>query len=122
MATDNAQLVPLGMLTFELRPPIVLADTPCGTRWIVEVESGRIEGDRLQGRIDKSHANADWFVVGPDQTGSVDARVLAETDDGASVFIEYKGRVDLSVPNAPIYIAPRFETGDDRYRWLNRVQ
>ena len=23
---------------------------------------------------------------------------------------------------APVYIAPRFDTGDDRYRWLNGVQ
>ena len=48
--------------------------------------------------------------------------MLAETHDGASVFLQYNGRVDLSVPNAPIYIAPRFETGDERYRWLNHVQ
>jgi hypothetical protein len=24
--------------------------------------------------------------------------------------------------DAPVYTAPRFETGDERYAWLNRVQ
>jgi Protein of unknown function (DUF3237) len=50
-------------------------------------------------------------------------RALVETDDGALVFIQYNGRVDVSRRGAaPVYSAPRFETGDDRYRWLNRVQ
>src|SRR5438552_13979312 len=118
----QVDLVPLGTLAFDLRPPIVLDNTPCGMRWIVEVESGRIDGERVRASINKEHASADWFAVGPDQTGTVDARILAETDDGASVFIQYHGRVDLSSPGAPIYIAPRFETGDDRYRWLNCIQ
>jgi hypothetical protein len=25
-------------------------------------------------------------------------------------------------PGAPVYTTPRFDTGDDRYRWLNRLQ
>lgn len=50
-------------------------------------------------------------------------RALVETHDGALVFIQYNGRVDVSRRDAaPVYSAPRFETGDDRYRWLNRVQ
>ena len=119
---SDLELVSLATLTFELRAPIVLNNTPCGLRWVVEVESGRIEGERVSARIDKAHANADWFTIGPDQTGTVDARILADTDDGATLFLQYHGRVDLSSAGAPIYIAPRFETGDDRYRWLNAVQ
>jgi hypothetical protein len=118
----EAELVPLATLTFELRAPIVLDPTPSGVRWIVEVESGRIDGKRLRADIDATHANADWFTVGPDQAGTVDARVLAETDDGAAVFLQYHGRVDLSSAGAPIYIAPRFETGAEQYRWLNTIQ
>lgn len=57
--------------------------------------------------------------MGPDGTGTVDVRVLVETADGALVFVQYQGRVDLSAGmGAPIYIAPRFETSDPRYAWL----
>jgi hypothetical protein len=115
------ELVPLGTMIAELRAPLVLSGMPGGARWIFEVESGRIEGDRLRGAL-KGTANADWLTIGPDGTGAVDVRALVETHDGALVFIQYDGRVDLSRgPGPPIFIAPRFETGDERYQWLNRI-
>ena len=124
--TDDApaplQLVPLGQLVIELSAPLVLDGTPVGSRWIFEVESGRLEGDRLRGTV-KGSANADWLLIGADGTGALDVRALLETDDGALVFVQYTGRVDLSSgPGAPTYATPRFETGDERYAWLNKVQ
>ena len=46
-----------------------------------------------------------------------------KTDDGATIFVQYHGRSDASrgLP-ATVYVAPRFETSDERYVWLNRVQ
>lgn len=122
MTDSPLTLRSLAVLAFELRPPIVLNETPAGQRWIVEVGSGSLSGERLRATVRAEHANADWFTIGPDKTGSVDARILAETDDGAVLFLHYQGRVDLSVPDAPIYITPRFEVSDERYRWLNKVQ
>ena len=63
-------------------------------------------------------ANADWCTIGPDGTGSLDVRALMETHDGGLVFVQYTGRTDFST----MYSTPRFETGDDRYRWLNQIQ
>jgi hypothetical protein len=117
----TAELIPLATMTLEVRPPVVFDPTPAGGRWIVEAEAGRIEGDRIQAGI-KGNANADWFVVGPGQVGTVDARLLAETTDGALVLLQYNGRVDLSAGPGPIYIAPRFDTADERYDWLNKLQ
>ena len=56
--------------------------------------------------------------------GTLDVRICFETEDGAVIFAEYCGRTDVSRgPGAsPIYVAPRFETGDPRYAWLNVVQ
>jgi hypothetical protein len=118
--TATIELVPLGRIVFELSDPLVLADTPAGTRMIFEVESGRFEGERIQASA-KGKANADWFLVGPEGTGTLDVRCLLETDDGALVLVQYHGRVDLSDPGTT-YSAPRFETGDERYHWLNRIQ
>jgi Protein of unknown function (DUF3237) len=54
----------------------------------------------------------------------LDVRFSAETDDGALIYVQYNGRTDVSQGpgTAPIYVAPRFETGDERYAWLNRIQ
>jgi hypothetical protein len=64
-------------------------------------------------------------LVGPEGTGTVDVRVTLRTDDDAAIFVQYQGRVDLSRGfQFPLtaYVAPRFETGDERYTWLNRIQ
>lgn len=115
------ELLPLATMVAELREPKVLPKTPAGTRMIYEVESGAITGDRFSGKL-ATTAAADWLLAGPDSTGTLDVRSLVETDDGALVFIAYNGRVDLSVAGAPLYATPRFETGDPRYGWLNKIQ
>jgi hypothetical protein len=115
------ELVPLGTMVGILRSPFVLADTPAGTRMVFELESGEVDGERLRGRL-VGRSGADWMVVGPDGTGSLDVRMLVETHDGALVLVHYTGRVDTTVSGAPIYATPRFDTGDQRYRWLNRIQ
>lgn len=114
-------LVPLATMTLSVREPVVFEPTPSGSRWIVEVERGELVGARLDAEI-SGHANADWFVLGPGRVGTVDARLLIQTRDGAAVLVQYHGRVDLSTGSAPIYIAPRFETADERYTWLNTIQ
>ncbi|HYU86394.1 MAG TPA: DUF3237 domain-containing protein [Kribbellaceae bacterium] len=117
----SLELFPLATMVAELREPKVLPKTPAGTRMIYEVESGHITGERLRAEL-HGGAAADWLLVGPDGTGTLDVRSLVETDDGALIFIQYRGRVDLSTPGAPLYSTPRFETGDPRYSWLNKVQ
>ena len=118
----TVELVAFGTMTAVLRAPMVLDSTPAGDRWIFEVESGVIEGDRLNAKL-KGNSSADWFIIGKDGTGMLDVRVLLETDDGALVFMQYNGRVDLaSGTPGPTYTAPRFETGDARYGWLNKIQ
>jgi hypothetical protein len=117
------ELVPLCTATITLREPMILPDTPSGTRMIVEVESAVYEGERLSGKL-KGTAAADWMTLGPDGTGTLDVRGTLETDDGALVYGYYRGRLDLTKPlgTAPIYAAPLYETGDERYTWLNKIQ
>ncbi|HKA92695.1 MAG TPA: DUF3237 domain-containing protein [Acidimicrobiia bacterium] len=117
------ELVPLCTATITLKDPMVLPNTPSGMRTIIEVEAAKLEGERLSGPM-KGTAGADWATIGPDMTCTLDVRMTFETHDGALVLVTYSGRIDLSKgPGvSPIYAAPLFETGDDRYAWLNRVQ
>ncbi len=118
------ELVPLCTMRVQLKPPIEVGTGPAGTRVIFEVESGKLDGDRLSGEM-LGTAAADWLVVGPEGTGTLDIRATFRTSDGAIVFGQYHGRADLSGglnPPVTIYVAPRFETADERYAWLNRIQ
>lgn len=113
--------MPLAEARIKLRDPIVVGNTSVGTRVIIEVEAAELEGERLRATL-KGNSAADWFTIGPDLTGTLDVRSLFQTHDGALIFVQYLGRTNLAITNAPLYTAPRFETGDDRYRWLNSVQ
>ena len=116
------ELVALATMTATFSETFVLENTPAGGRYIFEVGAVTIEGARLRASL-KGRAAADWLVVGPDGTGTLDVRALLETHDGALVYVQYPGRVGLAAgAGAPVYATPRFETGDVRYRWLNKIQ
>jgi hypothetical protein len=118
------ELVPLCTVHIQLKPPIDVGAGPCGRRLIFEAATAQITGYRLSGEMVGS-ASADWMLIGPEGTGTLDVRFTFHTDDGATIFGQYQGRSDLSqglnLP-ATVYVAPRFETCDERYLWLNRIQ
>ena len=117
------ELVPLANATITLAPAFALPNTPAGTRMIAEVEDFVYEGERIRGRM-KGRAAADWMTLSAELVGTLDVRALMETDDGALVYSWYHGRLDLSKPvgSVPIYAAPLYDTGDERYTWLNTIQ
>lgn len=95
-----------------------VSNGPFGGRIIASVASGRWDGTRLAGTV--VGAGGDWAVTGASGASKLDARQVVETDDGATIYITYNGRGDSS---RNIYtVAPTFETGDERYAWINLVQ
>ena len=71
-------------------------------------------------------------MSGPDGVQRLDACITFETGDGALIYVQYYGvnRPDGGHPSpqpgeiseygdAYFMTSPRFETGDDRYAWLN---
>lgn len=113
----------MGIMTVTLGENIRLAGTPAGDRVIVEFPAVDWVGERLNATL-RGKAAADWLVIGKDGTALIDIRFTLETRDGALVYVQMNGRADAAGFNAgaPLYMAPRFETGDARYGWLNRVQ
>ena len=117
------ELVPLATATATLAAPVMLPGTPAGTRVIYEISDYRFDGPRLRAR-QRGVAAADWLVVGPEGTATLDVRATLETHDGAIVLLQYGGRVDATrgLGGGAIYAAMRFDTGDERWAWLNRLQ
>lgn len=124
---------PLAILTAELAPAQALGQTPQGNRKIVPVLGGRMDGSHLKGRI--LPGGGDWALTRSDGVLLLDVRLTVETDDGALIHCTYTGQrhgppavmqrlaQGEHVDPSEMYfrIAPRFETSDSRYDWLNRL-
>jgi hypothetical protein len=116
------ELVPLCDIDITLSEQVLVGQGPAGLRVVAEVGSVVVEGERLRG-VGKGSSGADWLTI-VDGITTVDVRFTVETHDGAVVYVTYTGRSDFREgPGVhPIYAAPLFETGDERYAWLNLVQ
>jgi hypothetical protein len=90
---------------------------------IVEFKDVSFEGAKLSGK--QKGPAGDWLLIGPHGVAALDIRFTLETADGALIHVEGQGRTDaakFASQGGPMTFAPRFETGDARYRWLNLVQ
>lgn len=118
----SIELIPLCTADIVLGEQIFVGAGGAGMRVIAEVDSVTLTGDRMSATL-KGHAAADWVTVNG-TIGVVDVRLTLETHDGAIIYVAYGGRIDLTngLGTSPIYVAPTFETGDERYAWLNVVQ
>jgi hypothetical protein len=129
--------VPTLLHEFDVHAEITPDDVgrgPLGHRRIATITGGRVRGERLNGTL--TGAGADWILRGPDGFGRVDVRFTVQTEDGAFIYVQYLGLLELT----PAVVAvmggggtptgygdqyfitnPRLETGDDRYAWVNRT-
>ena len=126
-------LQPLLRVEITLAAPQELGDTPQGRRRIIGITGGRFSGERLSGRV--LPGGADWQVIRGDGVADLDARYTLETTDGALIYVRNRGyrhgpaavlerlAKGEALDPALYYMrtTPRFETGDARYAWLNRI-
>jgi hypothetical protein len=127
------RLEPLLRAEITLSASQELGDTPHGRRRIIPITGGSFRGERLSGRI--LAGGADWQVIRADGAAELDARYTLETVDGALIYVRNFGyrhgpaevirrlMAGEQIDPALYYMrtTPRFETGAERYRWLNRL-
>ena len=127
------KFVPLMTYYANLTQALPVGPGMYGNRLIVEVDGGAFEGPRLQGTLRRAGC-ADWLTITEDY-GHLDVRATFETHDGAYIYVEYIGRVELTPAvqaalagngsteygEAYFVTAPRMQTGDPRYRWVNNM-
>ncbi len=124
------------LMTFhaELKPPVEIGNGPYGTRTIFEVTGGTFDGPRLKGS--NPTCGGDWILIDAEGVGRLDVRATLETDDGARIYMQYPGVIEMNEEVINVLVEgkgemqfgdtyfmtqPRFETGDERYIWLNRT-
>ena len=102
---------------------------------IFDITGGRVEGPRISGNM--TGPGGEWLVGGSDGFGRIDVRFQIKTDDGAFVYVQYFGLIQMNdavqaamaagegtegtdFGDQYFYISSRFETGDERYGWLTQ--
>jgi len=126
-------LQPLLKAEITLAPAQELGDSPLGRRRIIPITGGTFRGERLSGRV--LPGGADWQVIRADGVAELDARYTLETEDKALIYVRNFGyrhgpaevikrlAAGEAVDPSLYYMrtTPRFETGAERYQWLNRI-
>lgn len=111
-----------------------LGTTPNGARRIATVTGGTFKGERLSGTL-QAAPGGDWLVLRPDGATILDVRITLETDDGALIYMSYRGvrhgppevmarlaKGELVDPASYYFrTTPVFETASKKYDWLNRI-
>ena len=119
----------------DLKAPQPVGEGPFGNRMVVEVTGGWFEGPKLKGTF--LTCGGDWLLAHPDGYGRLDVRGTLQTEDGAHIYMQYNGVLQLTdgvmavlgggdtptqYGDQNFFTAPRFETGDARYQWINQIQ
>jgi hypothetical protein len=117
----------------DLKPPVQVGAGPNGTRQIFDVTGGHFEGPGLEGSVEAS--GGDWILIGADGVGRLDVRATLRTADDALIYVQYPGVAvfneaviaalgsggETQFGDTEFFTQPRFETGHERYAWLNSV-
>ncbi|RZF24903.1 DUF3237 domain-containing protein [Paraburkholderia sp. UYCP14C] len=124
---------PLFVMRLDVKPIVVVGQTPGPFRRVGIVPSGTFAGDRLSGII--LDGGSDWQAVRDDGSTTLDVRLLLKTDDDVTIAMSYRGvrhgpaeliqrleRGQVIDPSSYYFrIAPIFEAPAGRYEWLNRI-
>jgi Protein of unknown function (DUF3237) len=124
---------PIFRIHADLAEILSVGRTPIGERRMIAILGGRVEGEKLSGRI--LPGGADWQIVRSDGAADIKASYVIETDGGARVMVTSEGlrhgppevlaRLAAGEPVAPdLYYfrtVLRFETAEPALNWLNRI-
>jgi hypothetical protein len=116
---------------FNADPSILVGDGPLGRRIINPVTGGHFSGPKIQGAV---VGGAGWLLQRRDGAVEMDARITLKTADDVIVYMRHEGirhgspevmaKIGKETVDPRLYymrIRPTFETGDQRYAWLNNT-
>lgn len=99
----------------------VVPSGPFGTKVVATVTQGSFVGPKINASSLDGVAGGDWLTILEGGSFALDVRFSLRTDDGADIYVTYTGFGTRTEDGASIRTAPRFETGDERYAWLNNL-
>ena len=120
----------------DLNPKLDFGQGPSGQRVLFGSAGGHFEGPTLRGEV--LPGGGDWTLFRPNGVMALDVRLTLRTHDDALVHMTYGGRwvtppelrremadpvKRYQIDHARYYFRtnPLFETGAERYAWLNDI-
>ena len=99
----------------------LIAKGPVGTRLVAPVVGGSFEGANIRGSV--VPPGGDRVYARDNRVIKVDVRLQLVTDDGEHILMQYQG-IGHPQPDGTTEIrtAPLFETGAEKYAYLNDLQ
>ena len=125
------ELRPFASFAVEVAEPQVVGAVTHGTRRVIPILGGQVQGEGWRGRV--LPGGADFQLIVHDGYAELDARYVVELDGGDLVFVQNQAvrsgppelmqRIARGEPVDPgqIYFRclPRFETASPALRWIN---
>lgn len=120
-------------LRVKLDPALVVGETPHGTRRIIPIIGGTVNGPTIKGEIIRG--GADWQVIRKDGVTELEAHYQFKTDDGVIIYIKNTG-IRAATPEIAARIAkgekvdpseyyfravPKFEAPLGKYHSINNA-
>jgi len=123
----------LMQMSAEFDDPLIITNGPVGSRRILYAKRGVFSGARLKGEL--LPGGGDWVRQRQDGVSELDIRFALRSEDGKLIYVTCRGLFDISpelrgriqsggeVDPSEYYFrtAVIFETGAERYSWLNRI-
>lgn len=119
-------------LKVKLDPALIVGETALGTRRIIPIIGGTVEGPKIKGIIIRG--GADWQTLRPDGVTDLEAHYQFQTEDGEIIYIKNTGvraaksevakmlAEGIKVSSDQYYFRaiPKFEANKNgKYSWLN---
>src|SRR5579871_3701487 len=80
---------PLFVMRLDVKPIVVVGQTPGPFRRVGIVPSGTFAGERLSGTV--LDGGSDWQTVRDDGSTTLDVRLLLKSDDDVTIAMSYRG-------------------------------
>jgi uncharacterized protein DUF3237 len=115
----------------ELPNATVFGATPEGLRIAFYIADGHWRGPRIHARYKPE--GGDWLLVRKDGIAIPDVRATLETSDGALLYYELSGKIDLGATGyerslagelpevTPFSAVARVSTSSEAWKWMNRL-
>lgn len=130
--SNEPQLTFLCMVSLETTLPLAIGQNPHGNRQIVPVSGGSFAGPHLKGTV---LPGGDWVLERLDGVKELDGRVTWKTEDGALMYVTYRGyraKISEALPRwmageqpSPLeyyhMVTLHFETSAAQYAWLQQA-
>lgn len=128
---DAPRLRPFASFAVQVAAPQVVGAVTHGTRRVIAITGGQVQGEGWQGRV--LPGGADFQLIVHAGYAELDARYVVELDGGELLFVQNQAvragppalmeRIARGEPVDPAQIyfrcLPRFETAAPALRWVN---